>query len=67
MEHSSDVIIGITTLVPEYKSLALYDDLYENPFFDGDAEGKSKRFNNTSLYRKIKLMVPLYYIRRRVL
>lgn len=58
VEHCSDVILNLTRLVPDYGNLARYDDLFTNPF----------RLKNTcSLYRKIKLWVPLFYVKEKLI
>jgi hypothetical protein len=60
VEHSSDVIIAVTRLIPDYNSVLTYKDLFSNVY------SKSK-LQNTSLHRKIKLMTPLFYIKTQML
>ena len=60
VEHSSDVVIAVTRLVPDYGCMLRYKDLFHNPFSGG-------KKSNTSLHRKIKLMTPLYYVKQKLL
>ena len=56
VEHSTDIVIAVTRLVPDYGCLLRFKDLYHNPFGGGKAL-------KTSLHRKIKLLTPLFYVK----
>ena len=63
-EHSQDVVIGITRIIPDFTGLLSYSDIYYNQF--GKGKNSAIKHNNTSLQRKLKLMVPIYFIRKEV-
>lgn len=58
VEHSSDVVLSLTKLVTDFGNLLRYDDLFSNPYRIQDSG---------SLYRKINLWVPLYYIKTKMI
>ena len=64
IEHSQDVIIGITRIVPDFSGLLAYGDIYYNQF--GKGKNSAIKHNNTSLQRKLKLMVPIYFIKKEI-
>ena len=58
MEQSSDVIVSLTKIVPDFGNLVRYDDLFSNPY---------RLTDSGSLYRKINLWVPLYYVKTKMI
>jgi len=51
LEQCSDVIVSLTHLVPDFKTMLRYDDLFSKP-------------GNLDLEKKLRFQAPLYYIRK---
>ena len=50
IEQCSDVLISLTRLVPDFKTIMRYEDLYVKP-------------DHLDLQKKIRFQAPLYYLR----
>ena len=53
VEQCSDVIVSLTRLVPDFKTLMRYDDLHSKP--DG-----------FDLQKRVRMQAPLYYLRNQI-
>jgi hypothetical protein len=59
------VVIGITRIIPDFTGLLRFSDIYHNTF--GKGKNSAIKHNNTSLQRKLKLMIPMYYIKKMIM
>lgn len=53
IEQCSDVIVSLTRLVPDFKTLMRYEDLHSKP-------------DDFDLQKRVRLQAPLYYLRNQI-
>lgn len=53
VEQCSDVIVSLTNLVPDFKTLMRYEDLHSKP-------------DEFDIQKRIRLQAPLYYLRNQI-
>ena len=51
MEQCSDVIVSFSNLVPDFKTVLRFDDIYNKPL-------------KLDLEKRVKYQAPLYYIKK---
>lgn len=54
VEQCSDVLISLTRLVPDFKTIMRYEDLFAKP-------------DNLDLQKKVRFQAPLYYLRNQLI
>lgn len=56
---NSEIITSLSQVLPDFKVVNRYDDVFINRLLGGP--------NGQSLERRIKMQVPLYYIKKNIL
>ena len=53
VEQCSDVLVSLANLIPDYRTVLRYDDLYQKP-------------SKVNLQTRVRMLAPLYYLRNQI-